>query len=57
MCTLNALNSADSGVGRSRSGAQITQFGTTLAGRLGDQIADHIGGYSRVAGRINGHTM
>jgi len=32
-------------VGYTRSGIQITRFGTTPGGRLGDRAADHIGGY------------
>jgi hypothetical protein len=38
---------ADSAARRPRSGIQISRFGTTPGGHLGDQIADHIGGYGR----------
>ena len=44
MRTGGALNSARSGYQPTadsvRSGAQITQFGVTLGGHLGDQVAD-----------------
>ena len=45
------LISADSGVGRPsdhvRSGTQIARFGTTPGGRVGDWVADQIGGSVR----------
>jgi hypothetical protein len=48
----NALNSARRGrqptTGSMRSGAQITPFGVTPGGHIGDQVADHIGGSVRV---------
>jgi hypothetical protein len=48
MCLGNALLSADSGVGRPSGCAhdrtQNIQFGMARADRLGDQVAEHIGG-------------
>jgi hypothetical protein len=34
---------------------QITRFGTAPDSRPGDQIAEHIGGYSQVTGMTAGH--
>ena len=39
---------ADSAARRPRSGIQISRFGTTPGGHLGDQIAAHISGYACV---------
>jgi hypothetical protein len=41
---MRSRSSADSAARRPRSGIQISRFGTTPAGHLGDQIVDHIGG-------------
>jgi hypothetical protein len=52
---------ADPGVGRpsdhAHSGIQITRFGTTPGGYIGDRVADHIGRGPRLADRTALHAQ
>jgi hypothetical protein len=42
---------------RLRSGIQITLFGVVSGGHLGNQIAEHIGGYARALSHVGSHAM